>query len=97
MSLMIDIGNTKTKYAYFVDGTIKEKGSCRTEDTSKIIDDYSGIVKNIMLSSVRPIPKSILSKSKNRGCRLIVLSSKLEMPLKFFIKPQKQLEQTGLL
>ena len=25
MSLMIDIGNTKTKYAYFVKGTIKKK------------------------------------------------------------------------
>ena len=89
MSLMIDMGNTKTKYAYFVDGCIKEKGSCKPEDTSKIIHDYSGIVKNIMLSSVRPIPKSILSKSKNRGCRLIILSSKIEMPFKILYKTPK--------
>ena len=80
MSLMIDIGNTKTKYAYFVEGRIKEKGTCRTEDISKIINDYSGKVKNIMLSSVKPIPEHILSKPKSQGCKLIVLSSEVEMP-----------------
>ncbi|GIR12159.1 MAG: hypothetical protein CM15mP23_07340 [Cryomorphaceae bacterium] len=30
MSLMIDIGNTKTKYAQFVGDFIKEKGFCNT-------------------------------------------------------------------
>ena len=82
MSLMIDIGNTKTKYAHFVDGLIKERGSCRTEETPKIICDYSGQVKNIMLSSVKPIPEAILSKTKNKECKLIVLSSEMEMPFK---------------
>ena len=82
MSLMIDIGNTKTKYAHFVDGLIKERGSCRTEETPKIICDYSGKVKNIMLSSVKPIPEAILSKKKNKECKLIVLSSEMEMPFK---------------
>ena len=53
MSLMIDIGNTKTKYAHFVGGSIKEKGSCRAEELPKIISKYSGKVKNIMLSSVK--------------------------------------------
>ena len=86
MSLMIDIGNTKTKYAYFVKGTIKEKGTCRTEDLSKIIDDYSEKVKNIMLSSVKPISENILYRPKSRGCKLIVLSSKLEMPFKITYK-----------
>lgn len=89
MSLMIDMGNTKTKYAYFVDGCIKEKGSCKSGDISKIIHDYSGKVKNIMLSSVRPIPDSILSKPMSRGCKLIVLSSKTEMPFKIFYKTPK--------
>ena len=89
MSLMIDIGNTKTKYAYFVDGCIKEKGSCKPEDTSKIVYDYSGKVKNIMLSSVRPIPESILPKPKNRAYELIVLSSKMEMPFKIAYKTPK--------
>ena len=64
---MIDIGNTKTKYAHFVAGCIKEKGKCKTEDTSKIVYDYSGKVKNIMLSSVKPIPERVLSKPKNQG------------------------------
>ena len=91
MSLMIDIGNTKTKYAHFVDGCIKEKGRCRTEDISKLVYDYSGKVKNIMLSSVTPIPESVLSKPMNRGCKLIVLSSEMEMPFKICYKTPKTL------
>ena len=89
MSLMIDIGNTKTKYAHFVDGLIKEKGSCKLEEISKIVYDYSGKVKNIMLSSVKPIPDSILSKPMSRGCKLIVLSSKMKMPFKTLYKTPK--------
>jgi len=79
---MIDIGNTKTKYAYFVGDSIKEKGVCRLEDLSKIISDYSEKGKNIMLSSVKPIPDSFLSKQINKRGELIVLSSELEMPFK---------------
>ena len=79
---MIDIGNTKTKYAQFVGDFIKEKGVCNTEETSKIVCVYSEKVKNIMLSSVKPIPDLVLSKSKNKDCKLIVLSSELQMPFK---------------
>tara|TARA_B100001121_G_scaffold307097_1_gene327894 strand:+ start:835 stop:1551 length:717 start_codon:yes stop_codon:yes gene_type:complete len=79
---MIDIGNTNTKYAYFVGDSIKEKGFCRPEDLSKIICDYSEKGKNIMLSSVKPIPDILLSKQINKRGELIVLSSELEMPFK---------------
>lgn len=79
---MIDIGNTKTKYAHFVGDCIKEKGVCNTEETSKIVYIYSEKVKNIMLSSVKPIPNLVLSKFKNKDCKLIVLSSELDMPFK---------------
>ena len=82
MSLMIDIGNTKTKYAHFVSDRIKEKGVCNTEEISKIVYVYSEKVKNIMLSSVKPIPDLVLSKPKNKDCKLVVLSSELEMPFK---------------
>tara|TARA_Y100001978_G_scaffold177143_1_gene170451 strand:+ start:159 stop:875 length:717 start_codon:yes stop_codon:yes gene_type:complete len=79
---MIDIGNTKTKYAHFVSDRIKEKGVCNTEEISKIVYVYSEKVKNIMLSSVKPIPDLVLSKPKNKDCKLVVLSSELEMPFK---------------
>ena len=82
MSLMIDIGNTKTKYAHFVDGLIKEKGSCKPEDISKIVYDYSGKVKNMMLSSVKPIPDAVISKSKGYNPNLVVFSSEMKMPYK---------------
>ena len=37
---------------------IKEKG-CEPEEISKIVYDYSKKVKNIMLSSVKPIPEIV--------------------------------------
>ena len=75
MSLMIDIGNTRTKYAYFVDGRIQEKGNCRFEDTPKIVRNYSGKVKNMMLSSVKTIPDVVLSESMRHNPDLVVFSS----------------------
>ena len=92
MSLMIDIGNTKIKYAYFIDGYINKKGGCRTaEEMSKVLNDYSGKVKNIMLSSVKPIPDHIFLGPKNKGCKLIVLSSEMEMPFKTRYKTRNTL------
>ena len=91
MSLMIDIGNTKTKYAHFVAGSIKEKGLCSTDETPKIVYDYSEKVKNIMISSVKPIPDLVLPKPKNKDCKLILLSSELEMPFKTRYNPPKTL------
>ena len=91
MRLMIDIGNTNIKYAYFVEGCIKEKGTSKTQDTSKVLYDYSGKVKNIMLSSVKPIPERILSKPKSQGCKLIILSSEVKMPFKTLYKTPKTL------
>ena len=82
MSLMIDIGNTKTKYAHFVAGSIKDKGLCSTDEIPKIVFDYSEKVKNIMISSVKPLPDLALSKPKNKDCKLVVLSSEMEMPFK---------------
>jgi len=82
MSLMIDIGNTRTKYAYFVNGRIQEKGSCRFEDTPKIVRNYSGKVKNMMLSSVKPIPDVVLSESMRHNPDLVVFSSEMKMPYK---------------
>ena len=92
MSLMIDIRNTKIKYAHFVGGHIKKTGGCRTtEEISKIVYDYSGKVKNIMLSSVKPIPDHILLRPKNKDCNLVVLSSEMEMPFKTLYKTRNTL------
>ena len=44
-----------------------------------------------MLSSVKPIPESILSKPMNQGCKLIILSSEMEMPFKTLYKTPKTL------
>ena len=37
MSLMVDIGNTKTKYAYFIDGYIMEKGAAESRHIKNCI------------------------------------------------------------
>ena len=82
MSLVIDIGNTRIKYAHFVAGRIQEKGHLNTEDIPIIICNYSGKAKNAMLSSVKPIPETILSESLKHKPNLIVLSSEIQMPFK---------------
>ena len=60
MSLMIDIGNTRIKYATFLGGRINEKGVHEGQSISKPAQRYSGKIKSLMLSSVKPIPNSIL-------------------------------------
>jgi len=86
MSLVIDIGNTRTKYAYFVGGIIQEKGSLNPEDIPTIVCNYSGKVKNIILSSVKATPETILLESIKHKPNLIVLSSEMEMPFKTLYK-----------
>ena len=89
---MIDIGNTKIKHAYFIDGDIKKKGDCRTfEEISKIVNEYSGKVNNIMLSSVKPVPDQIFLWPQNKDCKLVVLSSEMEMPFKTLYKTRNTL------
>ncbi|PDH49141.1 MAG: pantothenate kinase [Bacteroidetes bacterium MED-G21] len=91
MSLVIDIGNTRTKYAYFVGGRIKEKGNRTLEDVPKIVSHYSGKAKNVMLSSVKTIPDNILSESIKHKPNLVVLSSEMEMPFKIVYETPKTL------
>ena len=82
MSLVIDTGNTRTKYAHFVAGSIQEKGCLNTEDIPSIVCNYSAKAKNVMLSSVKAIPETILSESLKHKPNLVVLSSEMEMPFK---------------
>ena len=82
MSLMIDIGNTKIKYAHFNKGVIQEKGNCRFEEIPKILCYYSRIVNNMMLSSVRPIPPKKISNYRRFFPKLILLTSETEVPFK---------------
>ena len=92
MGLMIDIGNTRTKYAYFSEGRIKERGFCGLEETPKVVCNYSKKVNTTMLSSVKPIPKPILLESTKHSPNLIVLSSEIEMP---FTTNYKTLQTLG--
>ena len=92
MGLMIDIGNTRTKYAYFSEGRIREKGSCSLEDTPRVVSNYSKKASPTMFSSVKPIPKSILLESAKHSPNLIVLSSEIEMP---FTTNYKTLQTLG--
>ena len=92
MGLMIDIGNTRTKDAYFSEGRIKERGFCGLEETPKVVCNYSKKVNTTMLSSVKPIPKPILLESTKHSPNLIVLSSEIEMP---FTTNYKTLQTLG--
>ena len=81
-SLVIDIGNTRTKYAYFVADTIKEKGCIKHKDIPIIVSKFSAKTYNMMFSSVKVIPKKVLLESMKFNPNIIILSSQLATPIK---------------
>ena len=80
MHLMIDIGNTRIKYATFLSGQINEKGAQEGQNTSKLVQRYSGKIKSLMLSSVKPIPNNILQDALKLCPNYLILSSDIELP-----------------
>jgi len=80
MHLMIDIGNTRIKHATFLGGRINEKGVHEGQCTSKLVQRYLGKIKSLMLSSVKPIPSSILHDAFKLCPNYLVLNSDTELP-----------------
>ena len=67
MELLIDVGNTRLKYAKVLKGKIKLKGCCSEPELIKIIKDASEETNNIMISSVQPIKERILFLAKKHA------------------------------
>jgi type III pantothenate kinase len=80
MDLVIDIGNTRIKYAGFIKGQIQTKGYCAEPELENLLKTLSGKVNSIMLSAVKPISEALLFEIKNSSSNSFVLSSEMEMP-----------------
>lgn len=92
MNLVIDIGNTLQKYAVF-DGKkiIRQKviESLDKFSEEKIFSENKGI-KNVIISSVREIPESLLSGMKS-FCHLHILNTNTRLPFKNLYKTPETL------
>ena len=82
MDLVIDIGNTRIKYAGFINGQIQTKGYCIEPELENLLKTFSGNVNSIILSSVKPVSEALMFEVKNCSSKSFVLSSEMEMPFK---------------
>ena len=82
MELVIDIGNTRIKYAGITNGQIQTKGYCTEVELHSRLNAFSGKVDNIMLSTVKPVSEAILIELTECCTNNLVLSSDMEMPFK---------------
>ncbi len=82
MELVIDIGNTRIKYASIANGQIQKKGYWDENGLNIGLNSFSGRVDNIMLSSVKPVSEAILIELTKCCANSLVLSSGMGMPFK---------------
>jgi type III pantothenate kinase len=80
MDFIIDIGNTRVKYASFQKGSLQAKGYCVDNELAKVLNSFEGSINRLMLSSVKPLPKEVLGTIEKTGLHCTFLSSDLQMP-----------------
>jgi len=82
MDLVIDIGNTRIKYAAFTKGEMQTKDSCFESELEMQLEPFSGKTKNLLLSSVNLISEKTLKIARACCENSIVLTSDIAMPFK---------------
>ena len=74
MNLMIDIGNSLIKYAGFVDNQLQYKGKCDLSSFHKSMGELNTTkINQVVVSSVKPIPKTLFWTLEKRGLKYIEL------------------------
>ena len=92
MDLILDIGNTRIKYATLTERKLVSKGYCTDNEMENLLKTLSGKLKRLLLSSVKPITKGQINMFEKTGITPQILSSKLKMP---FINKYKTPETLG--
>lgn len=82
MDLIIDIGNTRIKYASIVSGAIQTKGYCVEDELKNVLNSFQGKVGRLMLSSVKDVRKELLKKVQEEFPNSFILTSDMKMPFK---------------
>ena len=80
MELILDIGNTRTKYATFSNGLLESKGYCSDNELDAVIDTHIGLVKKVLVSSVKPLSNEREISFKKMSSNVLFLNSKLKTP-----------------
>ena len=84
MNLCIDIGNTRSKYAIFVQDSLVKTGIWDKFNVSKLrqIQIEYPEIQRIIISTVTLLGKSLLSEIKKNKERYLLLDHKLPVPIK---------------
>jgi type III pantothenate kinase len=80
MDLILDIGNTRTKYAIFKDCVLVSKGYCSDNELENGLIPIQGKVDRLLLSSVKPLDIAQEKVFEKICSNVHVLCSKLKMP-----------------
>lgn len=80
MDLIIDIGNTRIKYAILVSGKVKEKRYCAEVELESLLGSLKEKVSRVMLSSVKELDKDVIERLEKNYPQLHILTSNLKMP-----------------
>ena len=79
MDLMIDIGNTRIKYATIVSGQIKIRGLRKKRDR-KTIKNFSNTIDRVMVSSVGDVSQDTWNKINKKSIKSYHLSPQMKLP-----------------
>ncbi len=80
MDLMIDIGNTRIKYATIVSGQIKIKGVCAKNEIEKTIKNFSNTIDRVMISSVGDVSQDTWNKINKKSIKSYHLNPQMKLP-----------------
>ena len=80
MELILDIGNTRIKYATFSKGLLDNKGYCSDNELKALLNYFSGQVTSVLVSTVKPLENELEELLKKLPIKVHYLSSKLKMP-----------------
>ncbi len=80
MELILDIGNTRIKYAIFSSGLLKNKGYCTDNEFENILNSFDFEIKKTLISTVKPISTALENLFNKRSLEFSYLNSDLKMP-----------------
>jgi len=80
MNLILDIGNTRIKYAKLKGKKQIAKGYCSDLELEAFLNSLSGQISSLMVSSVKPISEAQKALFKKTSNHVLFLSSTLKMP-----------------
>ena len=80
MELILDIGNTRIKYATFIKGRLNYKGYCSDNELENVLTSLAGKISRLLISTVKPLTNSQEIEFKKVCSKVAILSSKLKMP-----------------